>query len=166
VEHQRGIPRQVIRAAVILALIAAISGCGSPAWTPPAPPSEAAARSYLQRLVAAVATRDPAAICALGTPTCAKTLDLSDPALLPTGHPRVVATRTIEPSRRPDGIWDVGGRVLALCGLDGRQQPYSSELLVFASGTSLVSTNPVFWQGTTVPIAETADGPASSSSCP
>lgn len=157
-EHQRGFPRQVIRALLPLALLAAIAGCGFIAAAPASPPTEAVALSYLQGLVAAVASRDPAAICALGTPTCARTLGLADPALLPTTAPRVVGTRAIEPSRRSDGAWDVGGRVLALCGTDGRQQPFYAELLVFYSGSSLISTNPVYWRGATVPTSETTRG--------
>lgn len=153
-DAERRATREVRRAALALALAVAVVGCGTLSPAPaPTPPSEAAALSYAQSLFAAVASRNADAICALGTSTCKKTLSQADPALLPRTSPRVIGTRLIEPSQRSDGSWEYGGRLIALCGDDGLKQPYYSELLVFYSGQSLISTNPVYWQGATVPTS-------------
>ena len=95
------------------------------------------------------------------------TLREADPVTVPRTEPVVVGTRVIMPNRLPDGVWAVGGRVLELCGRDGRNQPYYSEMLVFGDGDRLISTGTVFWIGVRI-ASDPAVGsaPAPPASCP
>lgn len=43
------------------------------------------------------------------------------------------------------GAGTVAGRVLVICGTDGRGRPYRSEMLVFRDGSGLRAINPIFW---------------------
>jgi hypothetical protein len=139
-----------IRIVPILALV--LAGCGSPSSTPLQPPSEAAAAGYLRTVVGIVLSGDLTTLCERGSGTCQQTLQGIDPATVPHTEPVVTGTRVIAPSPGPDGAWSVGGRVLELCGRDGRNQAYSSEMLVFGPEDQLISTGTVFWLG--IMIAE------------
>jgi hypothetical protein len=110
---------------------------------------------------------DLTTLCEFGSGTCRQTLDGIDPATVPHAEPVVVGTRVIEPSQLPGGAWNVGGRILELCGRDGRNQPYSSEILVFGPDDHLISTGTVFWIGTKIasdPV--TGSSPAPPTACP
>jgi predicted small lipoprotein YifL len=159
--------RRGVRHFLLLALLlASIAACGPiGAYTPPPPPSAEAATAYLNHLVTLVAESGAGAACSVGASTCPKSLRESDPATVPSAPPRVIGTAVIEPTRRSDGNWDTGGRILKLCGIDGLGRPYYSELLVFQDGNRLIATNPLYWTGTLVasnPVSsETPDLPCS-----
>ena len=77
---------------------------------------------------------------ALGrAPTISENADLTS---VPRTLPKVIGTRIIASTQKADGTWIVGGQVLEVCGVDGHNEPFYSELLVFYDGDRLISTNP------------------------
>ena len=145
-DYLRRLPRELnwSRRGALLAVAVFATACVAAPATPPAPPSEEEALSYLQSVVAVVEAGDLSRLCDLGSGTCLHTLRNSDPATVPTSGPTVIGTRLLEPSPERNGIWSAGGRVLELCGRDGLDHPYYSEMLVFRDGDHLISTVPVF----------------------
>ena len=119
--------------------------------------SEAQARRYLDRMVAAAEARDFESLCRLdgAARNCERTLDTgcdpstAPPAIscketVPAERPEVVATRN-SPS---DGY---AGRILVVRGVDGAGKPYETEVLVFRENRrSLKAINSVYWSGATV----------------
>lgn len=125
--------------------LAFVVACSPVAYTAPPPPTAEAALAYLDQVVALVAGGDVRSVCSLGSGTCAHDLRNADLTAVPSTSPEVLGTRVVAPSQRPDGIWMAGGRILEVCGIDGNDRPYYSELLVFYDGDRLISTNPLFW---------------------
>jgi hypothetical protein len=154
--------RRTIALIAILGLSAACSTTGAD-YTPPPPPSMEAAREYLTQLVTLVSHNGAGAACSMGASTCAQSLQRSDPAAVPRTAPRIVGTRVLLAKQTSGGGWEAAGRVLMLCGRDGIDRPYYSELLVFQDGDRLIAADPLYWTGTTVatnPISgRTPDSP-------
>jgi hypothetical protein len=44
-----------------------------------------------------------------------------------------------------------------VCGVDGHNRPFYSELLVFYDGDRLISANPLYWSGMRVATSDTND---------
>jgi hypothetical protein len=154
------------RSALVLTIAWAIASCTGASTTPPQPPTEASARVYLATVVAIVQTGDLSHLCDLGSGTCRHILANGDPAAVPRTEPIVVGTRVITPTRTPAGAWDVGGRVLELCGRDGLGHLYYSEMLVFSDGSKLTSTVPVYWLGFRIASSPTTGSEPSPPPCP
>jgi hypothetical protein len=147
---------------VVLALVV---GCGRGAFTPPPPPTEAAALAYLDEVVRLVQSGGVESICSLGSGTCPHELRAMDAAAVPVLAPRVIGTRVLAPERNADGTWAIGGRVISICGVDGRGKPYSSEMLVFSDGNRLISTNTLFWTGSYVATGDSTGSPMPQAGC-
>jgi hypothetical protein len=104
-------------------------------------------------------------ICSLASGTCPQELRAMDAAAVPALPPRVVGTRVLAAKRNADGTWAIGGRVISICGVDGRGKPYSSEMLVFSDGNRLISTNTLYWTGSQVTTGETTGSPLPQAGC-
>lgn len=146
------------RAALVLVALV-VAACGQLRITPPPPPSEDAAAELLHSVVAIVKSGDLGRLCSLGAGTCPKVLREADPRAVPRSGPVVVGTRVVPPSANANGTWNVGGRVLALCGRDGLNRPYYSEMLVFEQDGRLIATEPVYWTGIRIASGSTVGGP-------
>jgi hypothetical protein len=119
-----------------------VAGCGAASTGPPTP---AEAQSYLGRLVELAQAGDFAGLCsAAGDLNCVDHLDSAGRNAVPPDPPQVIASSEI-PSSTVGSQQVIGGIVLTVCGLDGRQQPYRSQVLVFRNGTTLAAINPVYW---------------------
>ena len=155
-------------------LVALALGLGAVAWTvgqahPAPPPSEAQARAALDEAVAFARAGDFTNLCAMGGLDCQEILDEAGRAAVPDAPPTVYASRVVEPSQLPGGDWDVGGRVLAVCGTDGQGRPYRGEVIVFQDGATMRMIEPVYWSGTSSGSSASPVTPASplpSSGCP
>ena len=155
-------------AAWLLAAVAAGCSIGVPASDGPAPPpSEADARAYLATVVGLAMRGDFEGLCAVGSGTCEKQLRDAGRDAVPPAPPRIVGTRVIQP-RAVVGGWSSGGRVLEVCGIDGRGSPYYDEVLVFRDGSRLISVGTVYWSRTRITEGSTAGGPEASppAECP
>ena len=123
-------------------LAAACTGAPS-AYAPATPPAELVARGLVDQAVQFALAGDFDRLCALGTSQCKF----------------IVHVTTVPNVEKTAGTWTPGGVLFYLCGLDGRGQPYHSQMLVFQKpeGTGLTAMEPVFWGSLTIdgpPVAE------------
>jgi hypothetical protein len=141
------------------------------------PVSDAAARHYFSRIVAAAQAKDLEALCRLNSSvgTCQAELRVYCPESFPVGPgggpefpagedleeecgesiptepPQIVASR-----HRPAMEGRVGGRLLVVKGIDGRGKAYETEVLIFRDKRSFKATHAVFWSGSKFPSTDTA----------
>jgi hypothetical protein len=129
-----------------------VTGCSSAAYSPPVPPSETAARQYLDQIVQRVEAKDFAGLCKLGTSECQFVLNNTGSDAAPTSPPTVVSVVVVPTQEVASGTWHPGGILFKLCGLDGLGMPYGSEMLVSTAptGSGLIAQEPVYWSGMTV----------------
>jgi hypothetical protein len=158
--------QNLTRLAVGLALLAIVSACGiaiGPRRSPVPPPTLAEALAYLDSVKVVVRTGDLSHLCdAFGGGNCARALRGADPAAVPTSDPIVIGTGIIPPATYANGTWSDGGRVLRLCGRDGLDRPYYSEMLVFNDGQRTISIEPTYWIGmriATGPLTQASPAP-------
>ena len=133
------------------------------------PVTEAEARRYLDKIVAAAQARDFGEVCHLnGTDAnCRYQLQtgcderpfdsnpLSCKETVPDQPPRVVSTRYLE--KRGDGT---PGRILVLTGTDRLGRPYKSELLVFRENRNhFEAINAVYWMDSHIIEGDTVTPP-------
>ncbi len=149
-----------------LVAVALTLGLGAVAWSigqarPAPPPSEAQALAALDQAVALARTGGFTALCAMGGLDCQTILDEAGRDAVPDAAPAVYATRAVEPSMLPGGDWDLGGRILAVCGTDGRGRPYRGEVVVFQDGSALRMIEPIYWAGISIGSAASPVTPAS-----
>jgi len=147
--------------ALIGAVLAALVACAPMTNTPPREPTQEAALAYFGQVVGLVERGDIRSICMFGSGTCPHDLRNADLTAVPTTLPKVIGTRLLASSQEADGTWNVGGQVLEVCGIDGHNRPFYSELLVFYDGNRLISTNPLYWSGSRVATSDTTDQSAS-----
>lgn len=108
--------------------------------------TEAEARAYLGRIVAAAQAHDFEGVCALNhaVPNCRAILDYVGVASVPRDPPTVVSAR-YDPKRGEEG----DGMVLTVTGIDGHRKPYRTEVFVFRDDETggLTAVNAVYWSG-------------------
>jgi hypothetical protein len=145
----------MLRRAVLVAVAGLAVACSSSA--PPAGtiPTEAEARSFLNRVVELAQVGDFEGLCAIGDGNCMDSLEGAGRNAVPRDPPAVVGTSVIPTSATSSGRRSLGGVVLVLCGIDGHGDPYESEMLVFHDGSGLRAINPIYWGG--MRIAGTPD---------
>jgi hypothetical protein len=138
------------RQSVVLILVLAVAACTS-AGGPAAGtiPSAEQAQHHLDEIVRLARAGDFDAMCALGDGNCKSMLEIAGRDAVPLDPPKVIDTRTI-PTTSANGQQSFGGIVLVVCGIDGRGEPYDSEVLVFNDGNGLRAVNPVYWSRTRI----------------
>jgi hypothetical protein len=141
------------------AIIAVLIACTPTANTPPREPTQEAALAYFGQVVDLVERGDIRSICTLGSGTCPHDLRNADLTAVPKTLPKVIGTRLLPSTHEADGSWNIGGQVLEVCGIDGHNRPFYSELLVFYDGDRLISTNPLYWSGMRVATSDTTAQP-------
>ena len=156
------------RGRIILLVIASLLGACGGTYVPPPPPSDADARAYLNAVVNVARAGDPTALCALGGGNCERTLrEAGGTAALPAGSPVVVGSVAIQPTRRADGGWDTGGRLLFLCVAGAQGGSVETDMLVFRDDAGrLISIEPVYWSGIQIDLSRATNlGKAVRPSC-
>lgn len=138
--------------ALMLGCCLLMAGCASAAYSPPVPPSEAASRQFLDRIVKLVEARDFDGLCKLGTSECQFVLNNAGPDAAPTSPPTVAGVVVVPNREVASGTWQPGGVLFRLCGLDGHGKPYRSEMLVSTAptGSGLIAQEPVYWSGLSI----------------
>jgi hypothetical protein len=152
---------------VVLVAASLLGACGG-TYVPPAPPSDADAIAYLNAVVDVAKAGNPAALCTLGSGNCERTLgEAGGPGAVPGGRPVVVGSVAIQPTRRADGGWDTGGRLLFLCVVDAQGGSVETDMLVFRNDAGkLVSIEPVYWSGIQIDLSRATNiGKAVRPSC-
>jgi hypothetical protein len=153
---------------IILLVIASLLGACGGTYVPPPPPSDADARAYLNAVVDVARAGDPTALCALGGGNCERALrEAGGTAAVPAGRPVVVGSVAIQPSRRADGGWDTGGRLLFVCVADAQVGSVETDMLVFRDDAGrLISIEPVYWSGVQIDLSRATNlGKAVRPSC-
>jgi len=136
------------RPCLVLALVAAL-GCVSPSRGPDqdVPPTEGQALEHLQSLIALVEAGHAGSICDLGGPLCKDFVEPFDAARVPTTRPLLLEVRTIPAVAVGEGKWRGSYVRIEVCGVDGRGDPYRSEMMVYWNRGRIVSTQPAYWLG-------------------
>ena len=132
-----------------LLLVLAVAAClsdGPPAGTIP---TVEEAQGHLDEIVRLARAGDFEGMCALGDLNCENSLEIVGQDAVPPDAPKVIGTRMV-PTTSSNGQQSFGGIVLVLCGIDGRGEPYDSEMLVFNDGNGLRAINPVYWGRTRI----------------
>jgi hypothetical protein len=154
----------------VLALAIVLFGCGiGPGRPSPVPPPTLPeALDHLASVEAAVNSGDLSHLCeTFGSGTCSMELRDTDAAAVPRTDPAVIGTGIVPPESYADGTWSDGGRILRLCGRDGLNNPYYSEVLVFKEGGRMISIGSIYWIGTRIATDRVTDAsPASPPPCP
>lgn len=106
-------------------------------------PTDAEARAFLDRLVAAAMADDFDRLCALSGIefNCQKLLSYTEPGSRPPEPPTVVASNI----DRPEFDDGVPGRLLVVEGTDGLGKPYRTEVLILRDEDHFDATNAVYW---------------------
>ena len=147
-----GLRCQVLVTLLITVLVAAACAGTGGRYTPPPPPSQSAARDLVNNVIDLALSHDFDRMCALGTPECRKVLDATGTDTVPAAAPKFVSVTTVPNRETSPGTWAPGGVLFLLCGLDGKNQAYHSQMLVFVNhqGSGLVAEEPVFWGSLTI----------------
>jgi len=139
--------RHLARSGSIALTVVLAAACGG---SPASLPTRTEAQSLLDRLVVLARQGDFAGLCAVaGDLNCIDHLDRAGRDAVPPDPPRVIGS-TEMPSSAVNGQQSIGGLVLTVCGVDGRQRPYRSEVLVFRNRSTLAAINPIYWNGISI----------------
>jgi hypothetical protein len=118
-------------------------------------PTEAAARAYLDRLVAKGQARDLEGFCELAGSMCTDNAEVSGGvAAMPRTRPIIAGTRLI-PGTFDGNAGTGGGRLFVLCGTDGLGKEYRTETLVSVDyNGDLFAINGVYWSGAGLAVSQ------------
>ena len=149
-------------AASLLILAAMLSACGTllPGPTPDPLPTEDEAIAFLNELTAHALTGDLVGMCALAGSMCESFVDeRGGPAAVPDAPPVLAGTRVI-PGTSSGDSGTVGGMLLVLCGTDGLQRSYRTEMLVSRFRGELFAINGVYWSGSNLAVSNNTGDPS------
>lgn len=113
------------------------------------------ATDLLNHAVEYATLRDLDKLCSLSSSSlmCRKQWkDAGEWAGVPAEPPQIVDTYLIPTKKLGNGMTQQGGRLLVVCGIDGRAKPYRTEMLVFSGGWlhGLSAMNVVYWSGASI----------------
>jgi hypothetical protein len=154
---ERRVPRGLGPLVLAPFLAAAAVAC-APVASTSAIPTYHEATSFLASVVALAQARDFDRLCGLGGGTCRSTLQGAGLDAVPATPPGIAGSRVVQPTQGTGGKTTAGGLVLQLCGLDGLGRPYSTEMLVFRDGATLLAIEPVYWSGMRIATDPTTPG--------
>jgi hypothetical protein len=144
-----------------LIVAALLSACGFvPDPTPDPLPTEDEAIAFMRDLVALAQAGDLVGMCELAGSMCESFVDESGgPAAVPDEPPVLAGTRVIPGTSEGDG-GTIGGMLLVICGTDGLQRPYRTEMLVSRFMGEMFAINGVYWSGNNLAISNNTGGPS------
>jgi len=142
-------------AASLVIVVAMLSGCGAflPDPTPYPLPTRGEAIAFKDALVSLAQDGDLVGMCALAGSLCESFVDESGgPAAVPDEPPVLAGTRAIPGTSSGDSS-TIGGMLLVLCGTDGLQRPYRTEMLVSRFRGEMFAINGVYWSGSSLAVS-------------
>ncbi|HEY3241171.1 MAG TPA: hypothetical protein VGL92_16525 [Acidimicrobiia bacterium] len=155
-----------MKAKLLVPILVVVAGIGAVVWWLQGgfggPVSDAAARRYFQQIVAAAQAKDFDALCRLNSSVGACEFEMNAICRDPVrGGPLSMSREQMErecrvsvPSQAPDIVGSrdhpargdyVGGRMLVVRGVDGRGNPYETEVLIFRDKRSYKAVHALFW---------------------
>jgi hypothetical protein len=124
-------------------------------------PSDAAARTVVQRMTELVAASDWDGLCALYS-NCPDILDGQAKLAAPATPPLILGTADVSDSGNTQG-----GRAVYLCGPDGNGRAYRTDILIFGPDDDPVVITPVFWwAGWSSSMTAPGPTPVPNAACP
>jgi hypothetical protein len=152
---------RLVGRAAAAALLILVAGCAMPEPTPPQPPTEDEAIAFLNELTALALAGDLEGMCDFaGGGNCAHAVENAGGTVAVPEDPPVIAGTRLIPSRQEGEGYSIGGRLLVLCGTDGRQRPYRTEMLVSRYLGEVYAINAVFWSGANLAVSNVSDSPS------
>jgi hypothetical protein len=146
----------------LLAGILVLSACGFlPNPTPDPIPTEDQAIAFLNELVALAQAGDLDGMCRHARDSnCDDLVEGAGGAVsIPSDPPILAGTRLI-PGTSSGNSGTVGGMLLVLCGTDGRQRPYRTEMLVSRFRGEVYAINAVYWSGSKLAVSPDTGSPS------
>jgi hypothetical protein len=135
-------------------------GCSVPSEIP----SRDKAVAFVEHLYPLAEAGQFEALCANGGGNCQTVLDDAGRDAVPNERPKIVDSFAIPSSDTADGT-RVGGLVLVLCGTDGLDRPFRTEMLIFRDGATLRAIEPVYWSGMAVSGGNLTNAKPSATAC-
>jgi hypothetical protein len=140
-----------------------LSACAAfvPDPTPDPPPTEGEAIAFLNEVTALALAGDLEGMCDVaGGGNCDSLVEEAGGAAAVPQDPPVVAGTRVIPSSSVGNAQSVGGMLLVLCGIDGRQRSYRTEMLVSRWLGELYAVNAVYWAGFNLAVGNNTGDPS------
>jgi hypothetical protein len=146
-----------------LACLLFVSACGLlvPDPTPDPLPTRDEAIAFMNELVALAQAGDLNAMCQhAGGGNCDEQVEVAGgPVAIPADPPLVAGSRVI-PGTSSGDSGTVGGMLLVLCGTDGQQRPYRTEMLISRFRGQVYAINAVYWSGSKLAVSANTGSPS------
>jgi hypothetical protein len=110
------------------------------------PPSEVETVEFLDHIVDLARAGDFDALCAVGGGNCRRALGDAGADAVPDAAPTILGTWLLGDTPAGGG-YSVGGRILEVCGVDGRGRTFRTQMLIFSESGQLKAIEPVYWSG-------------------
>ena len=150
----------VTAASRLVAVACLLAACSS---APPTP-TRSEAIAFVEQLYPLAEGGQFGALCAEGGGNCETVLADAGEDAVPTVRPKVADTFELSSRDTPDGTM-VGGLVVVVCGVDGRDRSYRTEMLVFRDRNQLRAIEPVYWSGMRVATSTVTSPNPQAESC-
>lgn len=137
------------------AIVAAVTlgGCLAPGAAPspdPPVPTRAEAAAVLDEAVALARAGDFAGLCAMGGGNCEQILRIAGTDALPAAKPTVLEELTLPEDRDTSPSGPATGRLLVVCGVDGRGAPYVTDVVITWGDGRWLAVEPIYWSGLSI----------------
>ncbi len=149
------------RTALLIGLLV-LSACGFvPDPTPDPIPTEAQSIAFMRELVVLAQAGDLDGMCRhAGGGNCDELVDAAGGRLSVPSDPPILAGTRLIPGTSSGNSGTVGGMLLVLCGTDGRQRPYRTEMLVSRFHGEVYAINAVYWSGSKLAVSSNTGAPS------
>jgi hypothetical protein len=127
-------------------------------------PSRSEATAFVEHLYPLAEKGQFEALCAAGGGNCQTVLADAGEDAVPSVRPSIVDAFELPSHDTGDGTM-LGGLVVVVCGVDGRDRPFRTEILVFRDGNTLRAIEPVYWSGMAVATGTVTNPTPQSESC-
>lgn len=146
----------VKRCGTLLVALGLLMGCSS--VPTPQRVTEEQARTFFDQAVNVALSDNVDALCDFASTPSNCTRDLmSMQERIPKQAPEILCAYELLPQRTEHAMLS-GGQVLVVSGLDGMENPFRTEVLIFHDGHQLRGTNIVWWSNRGIGSAKLSEG--------